>query len=153
MNQQTLSICIIIVSSLVILINIFILIKMKKLMTKFQQLSYNLFMLKDDMNENHLDVTESLETLQTSVANSLEYMEEKSKEQIMPLPQLSKMITETIAEHVNLHIKMNQDRNIVPKTEFDEIVIAVCMTYPNVDRKYIIMKVAAVIESMDFVVQ
>ena len=153
MNQQTLSICIIIVSSLVILINIFILIKMKKLMTKFQQLSYNLFMLKDDMNENHLDVTESLETLQTSVANSLEYIQEKSKEKIMPLPQLSKMITETIAEHINLHIKLNQDRNIVPKSEFDEIVIAVCMTYPNVDHKYIVMKVAAVIESMDFVVQ
>lgn len=153
MNQQTLSICIIIVSSLAILINIFILIKMKRLMTKFQQLSYNLFMLKDDMNENHLDVTESLETLQTSVTNSLEYMEEKSKERIMPLPQLSNMITETIAEHVNLHIKLNQDRNIVPKSEFDEIVIAVCMTYPNVDRKYIIMKVTAVIESMNFAVQ
>ena len=153
MNQQALSICIIIVSSLAILINIFILVKIKKLMTKFQQLSYNLFMLKDDMNENHLDVTESLETLQTSVTKSLEYMEEKSKEQIMPLPQLSKMITETIAEHVNLHIKMNQDRNIVPKSEFDEIVIAVCMTYPNVDQEYIIMKVAAVIESMDFVMQ
>ena len=126
---------------------------MKKLMTKFQQLSYNLFMLKDDMNENHLDVTESLETLQTSVTNSLEYMEEKSKERIMPLPQLSNMITETIAEHVNLHIKLNQERNIVPKSEFDEIVIGVCMTYPNVDRKYIIMKVTAVIESMNFAVQ
>ena len=153
MNQQALSICIIIVSSLAILINIFILVKIKKLMTKFQQLSYNLFMLKDDMNENHLDVTESLETLQTSVTKSLEYTEEKSKEQIMPLPQLSKMITETIAEHINLHIKLNQDRNIVPKSEFDKIVIAVCMTYPNVDQEYIIMKVAAVIESMDFVMQ
>jgi hydroxylamine reductase (hybrid-cluster protein) len=116
-------------------------------------MSYNIHLMKNEVDENTLSITDCAETLQTSVTKSLEYIEEKSKEQIMPLPQLSKMITETIAEHVNLHIKMNQDRNIVPKSEFDEIVIAVCMTYPNVDRKYIIMKVAAVIESMDFVVQ
>ena len=127
--------------------------RLKVLTIKISQMSYNIHLMKNEVDENTLSITDCAETLQTSVTKSLEYMEEKSKEQIMPLPQLSKMITETIAEHVNLHIKMNQDRNIVPKSEFDEIVIAVCMTYPNVDRKYIIMKVAAVIESMDFVVQ
>lgn len=127
--------------------------RLNVLTIKISQMSYNIHLMKNEVDENTLSITDCAETLQTSVTKSLEYMEEKSKEQIMPLPQLSKMITETIAEHVNLHIKMNQDRNIVPKTEFDEIVIAVCMTYPNVDRKYIIMKVAAVIESMDFVVQ
>ena len=127
--------------------------RLKVLTIKISQMNYNIHLMKNEVDENTLSITDCAETLQTSVTKSLEYMEEKSKEQIMPLPQLSKMITETIAEHVNLHIKMNQDRNIVPKTEFDEIVIAVCMTYPNVDRKYIIMKVAAVIESMDFVVQ
>lgn len=127
--------------------------RLKVLTIKISQMSYNIHLMKNEVDENTLSITDCAETLQTSVTKSLEYIEEKSKEQIMPLPQLSKMITETIAEHVNLHIKMNQDRNIVPKTEFDEIVIAVCMTYPNVDRKYIIMKVAAVIESMDFVVQ
>lgn len=127
--------------------------RLKVLTIKISQMNYNIHLMKNEVDENTLSITDCAETLQTSVTKSLEYMEEKSKEQIMPLPQLSKMITETIAEHVNLHIKINQDRNIVPKTEFDEIVIAVCMTYPNVDRKYIIMKVAAVIESMDFVVQ
>lgn len=127
--------------------------RLNVLTIKISQMSYNIHLMKNEVDENTLSITDCAETLQTSVTKSLEYMEEKSKEKIMPLPQLSKMITETIAEHVNLHIKMNQDRNIVPKTEFDEIVIAVCMTYPNVDRKYIIMKVAAVIESMDFVVQ
>jgi hydroxylamine reductase (hybrid-cluster protein) len=127
--------------------------RLKVLAIKISQMSYNIHLMKNEVDENTLSITDCAETLQTSVTKSLEYIEEKSKEQIMPLPQLSKMITETIAEHVNLHIKMNQDRNIVPKSEFDEIVIAVCMTYPNVDRKYIIMKVAAVIESMDFVVQ
>jgi hydroxylamine reductase (hybrid-cluster protein) len=127
--------------------------RLNVLTIKISQMSYNIHLMKNEVDENTLSITDCAETLQTSVTKSLEYIEEKSKEQIMPLPQLSKMITETIAEHVNLHIKMNQDRNIVPKTEFDEIVIAVCMTYPNVDRKYIIMKVAAVIESMDFVVQ
>lgn len=127
--------------------------RLNVLTIKISQMSYNIHLMKNEIDENTLSITDCAETLQTSVTKSLEYMEEKSKEQIMPLPQLSKMITETIAEHVNLHIKINQDRNIVPKSEFDEIVIAVCMTYPNVDRKYIIMKVAAVIESMDFVVQ
>ena len=127
--------------------------RLNVLTIKISQMNYNIHLMKNEVDENTLSITDCAETLQTSVTKSLEYIEEKSKEQIMPLPQLSKMITETIAEHVNLHIKMNQDRNIVPKTEFDEIVIAVCMTYPNVDRKYIIMKVAAVIESMDFVVQ
>lgn len=127
--------------------------RLNVLTIKISQMNYNIHLMKNEVDENTLSITDCVETLQTSVTKSLEYIEEKSKEQIMPLPQLSKMITETIAEHVNLHIKMNQDRNIVPKTEFDEIVIAVCMTYPNVDRKYIIMKVAAVIESMDFVVQ
>lgn len=127
--------------------------RLNVLTIKISQMNYNIHLMKNEVDENTLSITDCAETLQTSVTKSLEYMEEKSKEQIMPLPQLSKMITETIAEHVNLHIKMNQDRNIVPKSEFDEIVIAVCMTYPNVDRKYIIMKVAAVIESMDFVVQ
>lgn len=135
-----------------ILLSLFIW-RLNVLTIKISQMSYNIHLMKNEVDENTLSITDCAETLQTSVTKSLEYMEEKSKEQIMPLPQLSKMITETIAEHVNLHIKMNQDRNIVPKTEFDEIVIAVCMTYPNVDRKYIIMKVAAVIESMDFVVQ
>lgn len=135
-----------------ILLSLFIW-RLKVLTIKISQMSYNIHLMKNEVDENTLSITDCAETLQTSVTKSLEYIEEKSKEQIMPLPQLSKMITETIAEHVNLHIKMNQDRNIVPKTEFDEIVIAVCMTYPNVDRKYIIMKVAAVIESMDFVVQ
>ena len=135
-----------------ILLSLFIW-RLNVLTIKISQMSYNIHLMKNEVDENTLSITDCAETLQTSVTKSLEYIEEKSKEQIMPLPQLSKMITETIAEHVNLHIKMNQDRNIVPKTEFDEIVIAVCMTYPNVDRKYIIMKVAAVIESMDFVVQ
>lgn len=135
-----------------ILLSLFIW-RLKVLTIKISQMSYNIHLMKNEVDENTLSITDCAETLQTSVTKSLEYIEEKSKEQIMPLPQLSKMITETIAEHVNLHIKMNQDRNIVPKSEFDEIVISVCMTYPNVDRKYIIMKVAAVIESMDFVVQ
>lgn len=135
-----------------ILLSLFIW-RLNVLTIKISQMNYNIHLMKNEVDENTLSITDCAETLQTSVTKSLEYMEEKSKEKIMPLPQLSKMITETIAEHVNLHIKMNQDRNIVPKTEFDEIVIAVCMTYPNVDRKYIIMKVAAVIESMDFVVQ
>lgn len=135
-----------------ILLSLFIW-RLNVLTIKISQMSYNIHLMKNEVGENTLSITDCAETLQTSVTKSLEYIQEKSKEQIMPLPQLSKMITETIAEHVNLHIKMNQDRNIVPKSEFDEIVIAVCMTYPNVDRKYIIMKVAAVIESMEFVVQ
>ena len=99
--------------------------RLKVLTIKISQMSYNIHLMKNEVDENTLSITDCAETLQTSVTKSLEYIEEKSKEQIMPLPQLSKMITETIAEHVNLHIKMNQDRNIVPKTEFDEIVIAV----------------------------
>lgn len=135
-----------------ILLSLFIW-RLKVLTTKISQMSYNIHLMKREIGENTLSITDCAETLQTSVAKSLEYIREKSKEQIMPLPQLSKMITETIAEHINLHIKLNQDRNIVPKSEFDEIVIAVCMTYPNVDHKYIVMKVAAIIESMDVVVQ
>jgi hypothetical protein len=148
MNQQTLSICIIITSSLAILINIFILIKMKKLMTKFQQLSYNLFRLKDDMNENHLNVTESLETLQSSVANTLEDMRRQSQEKIYPMPQLSNMITETIAEQIQIHSKLNSNRRVVPKEEFEKLITAVCMTYPNVSEEYITEKAVSIIESM-----
>lgn len=148
MNQQTLSICLIIASSLVILINIFILIKMKKLMTRFQQLSYNLFRLKDDMNENHLNVTESLETLQSSVANTLEDMRRQSKEKIYPMPQLSNMITETIAEQIQIHSKLNNNRRVVPKEEFEKLITAVCMTYPNVSEEYITEKAVSIIESM-----
>lgn len=148
MNQQTLSICLIIVSSLTILINIFILIKMKKLMTRFQQLSYNLFRLKDDMNENHLNVTESLETLQSSVANTLEDMHRQSKEKIYPMPQLSNMITETIAEQIQIHSKLNSNRRIVPKEDFEKIITAVCLTYPNVSKEYIVEKTISIIESM-----
>lgn len=148
MNQQTLSICLIIISLLAILIDIFILIKIKKLMTKFQQLSYNLFMLKDDMNENHLNVTESLETLQSSVANTLEDIHRQSKEKIYPLPQLSNMITETIAEQIQIHSKLNSNRRIVPKEDFEEIITAVCLTYPNVVKEYIVEKTISIIESM-----
>lgn len=148
MNQQTLSICLIIISLLAILIDIFILIKIKKLMTKFQQLSYNLFMLKDDMNENHLNVTESLETLQSSVANTLEDIHKQSKEKIYPLPQLSNMITETIAEQIQMHSKLNSNRRIVPKEDFEEIITAVCLTYPNVVKEYIVEKTISIIESM-----
>ena len=148
MNQQTLSICLIIISLLAILIDIFILIKIKKLMTKFQQLSYNLFMLKDDMNENHLNVTESLETLQSSVANTLEDIHKQSKEKIYPLPQLSNMITETIAEQIQIHSKLNSNRRIVPKEDFEEIITAVCLTYPNVVKEYIVEKTISIIESM-----
>lgn len=148
MNQQTLSICLIIASSLAILINIFILIKMKKLMTRFQQLSYNLFRLKDDMNENHLNVTESLETLQSSVANTLEDMRRQSKEKIYPMPQLSNMITETIAEQIQIHSKLNNNRRVVPKEEFEKLITAVCMTYPNVSEEYITEKAVSIIESM-----
>lgn len=148
MNQQTLSICLIIISLLAILIDIFILIKIKKLMTKFQQLSYNLFMLKDDMNENHLNVTESLETLQSSVANTLEDIHRQSKEKIYPLPQLSNMITETIAEQIQIHSKLNSNRRIVPKEDFEKIITAVCLTYPNVVKEYIVEKTISIIESM-----
>lgn len=148
MNQQTLSICLIIASSLAILINIFILIKIKKLMTRFQQLSYNLFRLKDDMNENHLNVTESLETLQSSVANTLEDMRRQSKEKIYPMPQLSNMITETIAEQIQIHSKLNNNRRVVPKEEFEKLITAVCMTYPNVSEEYITEKAVSIIESM-----
>lgn len=148
MNQQTLSICIIIAISLTILINIFILIKIKKVMTKFQQLSYNLFRLKDDMNENHLDVTESLETLQSSVTNTLEDMRRQSKEKIYPLPQLSNMITETIAEQIQIHSKLNSNRRVVPKEDFKKIITVVCMTYPNVSEEYITEKAVSIIESM-----
>lgn len=148
MNQQTLSICLIIISLLAILIDIFILIKIKKLMTKFQQLSYNLFMLKDDMNENHLNVTESLETLQSSVANTLEDIHKQSKEKIYPLPQLSNMITETIAEQIQIHSKLNSNRRIVPKEDFEKIITAVCLTYPNVVKEYIVEKTISIIESM-----
>lgn len=148
MNQQTLSICLIIISSLTILINIFILIKMKKLMTKFQQLSYNLFRLKDDMNENHLNVTESLETLQSSVANTLEDMRRQSQEKIYPMPQLSNMITETIAEQIQIHSKLNSNRRVVPKEDFEKIITSVCLTYPNVSKEYIVEKTISIIESM-----
>lgn len=148
MNQQTLLICVIIISSLSVLINIFILIKMKKLMTKFQQLSYSLFMLKDDINENHLNVTESLETLQSSVANTLEDMHRQSKQKIYPLPQLSDMITETIAEQIQIHSKLNSNRRIVPKEDFEKIITAVCLTYPNVVKEYIVEKTISIIESM-----
>lgn len=148
MNQQTLSICIIIASSLAILINIFILIKIKKLMTKFQQLSYNLFRLKDDMNENHLNVTESLETLQSSVANTLEDMHRRSQEKIYPMPQLSNMITETIAEQIQIHSKLNSNRRVVPKEDFEKIITATCLTYPNVSKEYIVEKTISIIESM-----
>lgn len=148
MNQQTLSICIIIVSSLAILINIFTLVKIRKLMTRFQQLSYNLFRLKDDMNENHLNVTESLETLQSSVANTLEDMRRQSQEKIYPMPQLSNMITETIAEQIQIHSKLNSNRRVVPKEDFEKIITAVCLTYPNVSKEYIVEKTISIIESM-----
>ena len=148
MNQQTLSICIIIVSSLAILINIFTLVKIRKLMTRFQQLSYNLFRLKDDMNENHLNVTESLETLQSSVANTLEDMRRQSQEKIYPMPQLSNMITETIAEQIQIHSKLNINRRVVPKEDFEKIITAVCLTYPNVVKEYIVEKTISIIESM-----
>ena len=148
MNQQTLSICLIIISSLTILINIFILIKIRKLMTKFQQLSYNLFRLKDDMNENHLNVTESLETLQSSVANTLEDMRRQSQEKIYPMPQLSNMITETIGEQIQIHSKLNSNRRVVPKEDFEKIITATCLTYPNVSKEYIVEKTISIIESM-----
>ena len=148
MNQQTLSICLFIISSLAILINIFILIKMKKLMTKFQQISYSLFMLKDDMNENHLNVTESLETLQSSVANTLEDIHRQSNQKIYPLPQLSNMITETIAEQIQIHSKLNSNRRVVPKEDFEKIITATCLTYPNVSKDYIVEKTISIIESM-----
>ena len=149
MNQQTLSICIIIiVSSLAILINIFTLVKIRKLMARFQQLSYNLFRLKDDMNENHLNVTESLETLQSSVANTLEDMRRQSQEKIYPMPQLSNMITETIAEQIQIHSKLNINRRVVPKEDFEKIITAVCLTYPNVVKEYIVEKTISIIESM-----
>ena len=121
---------------------------MKKIMTKFQQLGYNLFRLKDDMNENHLNVTESLETLQSSVTNTLEDIHRQSKEKIYPLPQLSNMITETIAEQIQIHSKLNSNRRVVPKEDFEKIITAVCLTYPNVSREYIVEKTVSIIESM-----
>lgn len=149
MNQQTLSICIIIIGLFVIFVNIIIFIKMMKLMTKFQQMSYNLFMLKEDVNENHLDITESIETLQTSVADTLKDIRRQAEEEIYPMPQLSEMITATIAEQIHLHTRLNANRNIVPKEDFKNIIIAVCKTYPNVSEEFIVQKTISIIESMN----
>lgn len=152
MNQQTLSICILILIfiSTVSLISVFALMsKINKLEVKILQLTHRIHILGDDTEEDSLDIKEKLETLQTSVTNTLEEMTVRSKAKIYPLPQLSEMITQTIAEQIHLHTRLNNNRRIVPKEEFNKIIEDVCKTYPGVAEEFIVKKTISIIESMN----
>lgn len=150
MNQQTLLIicifgCLLFVFSFTLF---FLIRKMLQMMTKIEHLNYNVHMLKEELKENSLDITEGVETLQTSVTKALDYVMKTSNEEVYPMPQVANMISETIAEQIHLHTVMNQNRNIIPKQDFEKIVIAVCKTYPNVSKEYIAMKAMAMVESL-----
>lgn len=150
MNQQTLLIICIFGGLLFIFSFILFLLirKMLQMMTKIDHLNYSIHMLKEESNENSLDITEGVETLQTSVTKALDYVMKTANEEIYPMPQVANMISETIAEQIHLHTVMNQNRNIIPKQDFEKIVIAVCKTYPNVSKEYIAMKSMAMVESL-----
>ena len=122
--------------------------RLKVLTTKISQMSYNIHLMKNEVDENTLSIADCAETLQTSVANTLEDIHRQSKQKIYPLPQLSDMITETIAEQIQIHSKLNSNRRIVPKEDFEKIITAVCLTYPNVVKEYIVEKTISIIESM-----
>lgn len=152
MNQQTLEICILIlifISSVSSILVFALMSKVNKLEEKILQLNYSVHTLGNDTEEDSLDIKEKLETLQTSVTDTLEEITARSKEKIYPLPQLSDMITQTIAEQIHLHTTLNNNRRHVPKEEFNKIIEDVCKTYPNVAEEFIAKKTISIIESMN----
>ena len=98
-----------------------------------------------------IDLNEQIITTVKTIADDLEVKikqenEEKQKK-IYPTPELSKMITETIQEQIEMEIVLSRNLTAPSNEYITNITYNVMQTYPQVHPDYIHKKCLAIIES------
>lgn len=103
----------------------------------------SIYSIKKAVSVIHEDIG-SLSTSTNRVINELDTVHNES---IMPTPQLSNMIKETITEQITIETLLSHNMKIPNKKSTDYIIENVIRTYPNVDKEYIVKLSMAMIEN------
>lgn len=130
---------------------------------KFDELSRIMFTIlkKEKYQEEELidirkalhksyDRIESLSTSTKTVINELNTVNNKT---ILPTPQLSNMIKETINEQITIETLLSNKMRLPNRKSTGYIIENTAKTYPNVDKEYIVKLCMAMIENFNMTKQ
>jgi len=133
-----------------------ILIPMQKRINELSRITYTLLnkeKLRDDdldsIKKGILTVNENVESLSTSTKQVLIEFRDVHDTRIMPTPQLSEMIRQTINEQITIETILSRNMKIPVKNSTKYIIENVVKTYPHIDQTYLTKLSMAMIE--DFV--
>lgn len=92
-------------------------------------------------------VFQELQNVSTSTKQTLNELKAVSNNPIMPTPNITKMMRETIMENINIEVLLSQGMKIPNKQSTEHIIENTVKTYPDVDRKYTVKLCLAMIEN------
>lgn len=98
-------------------------------------------------------VFQELHNVSTSTKQALNELNAVSNNPVMPTPNITKMMRETIMENINIEVLLSQGMRIPNKQSTQHIIENTIKTYPAVDKEYTVKLCLAMIENftLDYV--
>ena len=103
----------------------------------------------DDIKHALVTIHENIGSLSTSTKQVIDDYRVTRDQSILPTPQLSNMIKETIKEQITIESLLSRQMRIPNGESTNHIIENTVQTYPNVDNKYIVKLCLAMIENFN----
>ena len=168
-NQTILLLCTII--TLLLLIVAVLLVYMRSIKRSISELNSIMFTIlkKDEKYDNsHDDIKRALTVINGNIGSlssstdrvhqeiqeltntnkqTLNELKVYSTKAVLPTPNISKMMRETILENINIEVLLSKGMSIPNKKSTEHIIANTIQTYPDVDKEYTVKLCLAMIEN------
>lgn len=133
-----------------------LIIPMRERINELSRITFTL-LKKDQAQDDSLEgikkalftIHENIGSLSTSTKRVIEDFNTVRDQSILPTPQLSNMIKETITEQITIETLLSHDMKLPNKKSTEYIIENTAKTYPHVDQKYIVKLCMAMIENFN----
>lgn len=98
-------------------------------------------------------ITEEIASLDNSTRKALNDLKALSNNPVMPTPNITKMMRETILDNINIEMLLSSGMKIPNKQSTQHIIENTVATYPDVDREFTVKLCLAMIENFALNVQ
>ena len=154
--------------SAIILIPFSILFKLKHRMEDLSRMMYVLIKKDEHYNNSHDDIKRALTVINGNIGSlssstdrvhqeiqeltntnkqTLNELKVYSTKAVLPTPNISKMMRETILENINIEVLLSKGMSIPNKKSTEHIIANTIKTYPDVDQEYTVKLCLAMIEN------
>lgn len=144
------------------------LIKMQNRMNELSRMMFVLIKKDEKYDNSHDDIKRALSVINgnigslssstdqakqdikevaSSTKQALNELRAVSNNPVMPTPNISKMMRETILENINIEVLLSQGMKIPNKQSTNHIIENTIRTYPDVDQEYTVKLCLAMIEN------